>query len=189
MRRALSLCLLSFACARRVEEPPPPPRVEAGAYYPLAVGNQWAYDANFLGQKVEMVVELVGQSDGYFVDNRGNKLAVDAFGVRDDKRYLLREPVEPGRTWTNVVSVQSVEHYRILDAGASCEVPAGRFERCVRVESRNRVDARTTLVNEMTFALGVGLVRIATDVTQGDKRIPQTRMVLKSFQLASARAE
>jgi hypothetical protein len=156
------------------------------SYYPLAVGNQWVYDVDMLGEHHEEVVEIAKQENGFYVDRQGNPLAVDAFGLRDPKRYLLREPLEAGREWTNVVSVSSVEHYRILEAGTSCEAPAGKFDGCVRVESRNRVDEKTTLVNDVTFAPQVGMVRIEVAAEVGSQRIPQTRLVLKSFRLVSA---
>ena len=65
-------------------------------------------------------------------------------------------PLEVGKTWTNVVSVSSVEPYNVPDAGTDCESPAGKFKDCVRVEGRNRVDEATTLINEWTFAPKVG---------------------------------
>jgi hypothetical protein len=160
--------------------------VRVASYYPLAVGNQWIYDVDMLGEHHEEVVQIAKQENGFFVDAKGNPLAVDAFGLRDPKRYLLREPLEAGREWTNVVSVSSVEHYRILEAGTSCEAPAGKFEDCVRVESRNRVDEKTTLVNDVTFAPKVGMVRIEVAAEVGGQHIPQTRLLLKSYRLASA---
>ncbi len=95
---------------------------------------------------------------------------------------MLKEPVEPGRSWTNVVSVSSIERYRILELGP-CEVPAGRFESCVGVEGRNRVDDQTTLVNQLTLARGVGIVRIETAAEVRGERIPQSQLLLTRFEL------
>jgi len=161
-------------------------RAELSSYYPLAVGNRWVYDVAVLGEHTEQVVEIQKTADGYFVDGQGNQLAIDAFGVRDPKRYLLREPLEEGREWTNVVSVSSVEHYRILEAHGACDAPAGKFERCIKVQSRNRVDGKTTLVNDVTFAPGVGIVRLDVTAETSGKQIPQTHLELKSYRLASA---
>lgn len=155
-------------------------------YYPLAVGNRWTYESEFLGEKRDDEVEIVRSVDGFFEDSMGGALMVDAYGVRDRKRYLLREPIEVGRTWTNVVSVSAVEHYSVLEAGVACEVPAGRFEACVRVEGRIRVNEQTSLVNELTFAPKVGLVRVRTFAQTGTKRVPQVKRELKRFQLAAA---
>jgi hypothetical protein len=173
------------ACAH-APEPEPARTPSAASYSPLAIGDQWTYETNLLGEHRDQVVEIVRKDGAYFADQNGNLLAVDAFGLRDPKRYLLREPLEAGREWTNVVSVSSVEHYRILEVATSCEAPAGKFDDCVRVESRNRVDENTTLVNEVTFAKGVGIARIEVAAENGGKRIPQTQLLLKTYRLASA---
>lgn len=191
--RQVAVALLAVAvlggCPKRVEPEEASVVPRARDYYPLAVGNRWTYDATFLGQKREAVVEITREENGFFRDTQGGELAIDGFGVRDQKRYLLRDPLEPGKEWTNVVSVSSVEHYKVIEAGASCEVPAGRYEACVRIEGRNRVDEKTTLVNEMTFAPGVGLVRIAVTAEIGDKKVPQSQLVLRSFTPAKPAAK
>ncbi|HYH97562.1 hypothetical protein [Hyalangium sp.] len=153
-----------------------------GDYYPLAVGNSWSYLVNGRGDK-RVDVQILKEEDGFFHDSQGGQLMVDSFGIRDQKRYLLRGPVEPGRTWTNVVSVSSTERYQILQAGVSCESRAGVFQDCVQVEGRNRVDAETTLINTFTFAPGVGLVRIQVEAERNGQRIPQTWLELTSYQV------
>jgi hypothetical protein len=128
-------------------------------------------------------VKILKEEEGFFHDSQGGRIMVDSFGIRDEKRYLLRGPVEPGRTWTNVVSVSSTERYQILRAGESCEAPAGVFQGCVQVEARNRVDEQTTLINTFTFAPGVGLVRIQVEAEREGRRIPQTGLELTSYQV------
>jgi hypothetical protein len=174
--------VLVFSCAKRLETGSSNGSVPAAAFCPLAVGNRWVYQANFLGEKTERTVQILREEDGFYLDNQGGALGVDATGIRDRKRYLLKEPVEPGRTWTNVVSVSSIERYKILDLGP-CQVPAGRFESCVGVEGRNRVDDQTTLVNEMTLAQGVGIVKIETAAEVRGQRIPQSQLLLTRFEL------
>lgn len=176
------LTAAAVGCAKRVEVALPGPSIRAAAYYPLAVGNRWVYESNFLGEKTERTVQILKEENGFFVDNQGGELGVDAFGIRDRKRYLLKEPVEQGRSWTNVVSVSSIERYKILELGP-CEVPAGRFESCVGVEGRNRVDDQTTLVNQLTLARGVGIVRIETAAEVRGERIPQSQLLLTRFEL------
>ncbi len=150
------------------------PRLDAPAasYYPLAVGNQWVYRSNLLGEQREQTVEVLREENGYYLDSQGGELAADAFGIRDRKRYLLRAPLEAGKAWTNVVSVSSVEHYRILEI-TPCQVPAGRFESCVRVESRNRIDAKT----------GVGIARLDVFAEVDGRRIPQTSLLLDRYRV------
>lgn len=180
MRYPWPLLLALAACAHVKPAPPPP---EPARFYPLSVGNRWSYDQQFLGSIRQLEVAIVDEDNGFFQDNSGQKLTVDSFGLRDDKRYLLRSPLEVGATWTNVVSVSSVEHYKVLDVGSACEAPAGKFIGCVRVESRNRQDQRTTLVNEMTFAPDVGLVRVKVVAETGQKRLPQTELSLRDYSL------
>jgi hypothetical protein len=157
-------------------------------YYPLAVGNRWTYETRMLGEVGVRPVEITAVRDGFYVDSAGGALLADAYGVRDQKRYLLREPVEKGNAWTNVVSVSSTERYEISDVGFPCDAPAGRFESCARVVSKNRIDDKTTLVNEVTFAPGVGIVRVEVFAERGRERMPQTVLVLKEYQLATGAA-
>ncbi|MBN1204453.1 MAG: hypothetical protein JXB05_05980 [Myxococcaceae bacterium] len=166
-----------------------PPRESEGAgsvadYYPLAVGNSWTYAVNGRSDK-QVEVKILKEEEGFFHDSQGGQLRVDSFGIRDQKRYLLRGPVETGRSWTNVVSVSSTERYQILRAGGPCEAPAGVFQNCVEVEGRNRVDADTTLINTFTFAPGVGIVRIQLDAERGGRRIPQTWLELTAYKTKS----
>ena len=156
-------------------------RVRAADYYPLVVGNSWTYDINMLGEQRSMSVKIDSVANGFYRDSTGAELVADAFGVRDQKRYLLREPIEVGTTWTNVVSVSSVERYQITSAGLPCESPAGKFDDCVVVESRNRASDTKTLVNDMTFARGVGMVRVAMVLENNGQIVPQTTLVLTSY--------
>jgi hypothetical protein len=52
------------------------------------------------------------------------------------------------------------------------------------VEASNRVDANTTLINALTFARDVGLVRMELFVQKSSgERMPQTSLELVSYQL------
>ncbi len=53
----------------------------------------------------------------------------------------------------------------------------------MRVRARNRASPSTELVNELTFAPGVGLVRIETAVVVGGKVTPQVRAVLERYRV------
>ena len=179
---ALAGLLLLAGCARRVAPTDAGP--SPAHFYPLAVGHRWTYAVEFLGETREQQVEILKQQDGFFHDNQGGALSVDAFGVRDQKRYLLRAPVVAGRTWENVISSSVTEHYRVLEVGVACETRAGRFPDCVRVEARNRMNLDTTLVNVLTFAAGVGLVRVQVVAEAKGKKIPQTQLELTAYRLA-----
>jgi len=165
------------------------PQRAAADYYPLAVGNAWTYEATRLGETREMPVKIVGREDGYFVDNNGARLTIDAYGVRDERRYLLQEPIRTDHAWKNTVSVQTTERYTIQSVGATCEVPAGVFPDCVMVSSTVRVDPQSELINDLTFARGVGLVSVQVDLKRNGTRTPQHKMVLKSYSVAPPAGE
>lgn len=179
---ALSGCVTSPT----VEQRPEIAGVPSKDYYPLAVGNSWRYQIQLLGEKTEMEVKILKEENGVFEDSTGNQLFTDAFGVRDQKRYLLRDPVEVGTEWSNVVSVSSVERYKIVSANVSCDSPAGHFEGCVVVESTNRVGEGKALVNELTFAPKVGLIRVSTLLLDDGKKLPQSTLELTKYQVQGA---
>jgi len=163
---------------------------ESARYFPLAVGNHWTYEAMYLGERSTRRVELVAFRDGSYVDRDGRALRVDSEGIRDQVRYLLHEPLQVDATWTSVVAPGSAEHYRVLSVRTPCEVPAGRFPDCVEVESRTTADPTTparVLVNRVTFAAGVGIVRVRTALEEGSKSAPTAELQLTSFEVAPQR--
>lgn len=157
------------------------PARAAADYFPLKLGTAWEYEAAMLGEKRVLPVKIVKVFDGLAEDSTGARLLADAWGVRDERRYLLRNPIETGTKWNNVVSPSSVEGYEIVAADQPCEGPAGKWEGCVIVESKNRIDASKTLVNEMTLAPGVGIVRMETTLEDAGKRLPQSKLTLLKF--------
>ena len=176
--------LLVSACATTAggtSSAPQAPGHSAADYFPLKLGTAWEYEAAMLGEKRALPVKIIKVFDGLAEDSTGARLLADAWGVRDERRYLLRNPIEIGTKWNNVVSPSSVEGYEIVAAEQPCETPAGKWEGCVIVESKNRIDATKTLVNEMTLAPGVGIVRMATTLEDGGKRVPQSKLTLLKF--------
>jgi hypothetical protein len=164
----------------------------AAEYYPLKIGNSWTYEVKFLGQKQVETIVVEKVEGEFFVMKTSNpnaeppKIKADAYGVRDEKRYLIREPVQAGTTWTNVVSVETTEHYKILSVGSGCEAVAGKFSDCVVVESRQRLpENKGLLINQMTFARGIGVVRIATEIEANGQRLPQVSLDLSAFTLGN----
>jgi hypothetical protein len=154
-------------------------------YYPLAVGHRWTYRAAMLGHTTTREIAIVREQGGFFLDTGGGALMHDAYGLRDQRRYLIRYPIEPGTEWMSVVGPSSVERYRIVDASAVIQVPAGTFERCVVVEAALRVDKDRSLTHRAAYAPGVGLVRLETwAMLAGQAPAQQTRMELVGHQLA-----
>lgn len=186
MKRSWSVgfLLLMAGCATAPSQLPSRGR-SAQDYYPLALGNRWTYEREMLGEKRSETIEIVAQEGGYYVDSRGAKLRVDGFGVRDELRYLLQEPIEQDHAWKNTVSPSATERYRIESVGATCETPAGTFPDCVIVSSTLKLpEPNAALVNELTFARGVGLVKVAVDLEKHGVRTPQHRMKLTGYTLA-----
>ena len=185
-----------IGCAHEAAAPPPASAAapatagkisDSARYFPLAVGNHWTYQATYLGERSTRQVEVIAFRDGDYVDRDGRAMRVDQEGVRDQVRYLLHEPLSVGATWTSIVAPGAAEHYKILSVRSPCEAPAGKFPDCVEVESRAIVDPRTPgrlLVNRVTFAAGVGIVRVRTALEEGTKSAPTAELLLTSFEVA-----
>jgi len=185
MNRIILCCVLAVAaCTTPTSATTKPTKVEitAAEFYPLAIGTTWTYEVKLLGDTRSIDVSILRKNgDGFVEDSTGAQFLADTYGVRDQKRYLLRNPIAAGTKWTNVVSVSSIENYEIVAANQACDAPAGKWDNCVVVESRNRVEEGTTLVNEMTFAPGVGIVRLSTVLESNGKQIPQSTLALMKF--------
>jgi len=85
------------------------------------------------------------------------------------------------------VAPGSAEHYRIVSVRTPCEAPAGKFPDCVEVESRTLADPKTPgrlLVNRVTFAAEVGIVRVRTALEEGTKSAPTAELILTAFEVA-----
>jgi hypothetical protein len=193
MRQLWRLGLLGLvACAHAdtaAPAPVPGPPVQAGAarYFPLAVGNRWTYRASGGGTTAVEDVQIRSVQDGQYADNRGRLLWVSADGLRDQSRVILRSPVETGRTWNVVLGPDSVEHWRIDSVGQPCSAPAGSFSDCVEVKSSINRKPDVELVNHITFAAGVGMVRIRTTVLRNGVETPQTELLLTGYEVAPVR--
>lgn len=175
--------LLSCATAPRPAASGP----ELTPYVPLEVGHAWTYAVRFPGQTGERTIRIVSRDDeGFFVDDAGGAFRVTPAGLRDRQRYLIRTPIEVGRTWSAVVSASAVEHYTLVSAGKPCSARAGRFSDCLVVEARIRRDPQVTLRSRFTWARGVGLVEVNTAVLHATRgELPQTEQSLLRYQLGS----
>ncbi len=189
LRRLVPLAALAAACARAPVAAPGRAAGEPRDYFPLAVGNEWTYrdvspslPADRQGT-TRTVRILEHTRDGYYRDNERGELRADPDCVHDRSRRLLCAPLEPGKTWASVVSVSSTERYEIAAVGEVVQTPAGRFENCVRVRAHNRASATTDHVLEMTYAPGVGPVRLQTFVIVEGKVTPQVSAVLERYRV------
>lgn len=150
----------------------------AADFQPLAIGNRWTYRGAMAGQPVERTVTIRGIDRGFFVDDANGRLKIDADGLRDDKRYLIKDPVTRGQKWMAVLSVTSTERYEIVETGLTIDTPRGRFEDCIQVRAQNRIDANRTLESDWFYAPGTGIVRMQTRLKEGDRVIPQAHIEL-----------
>ncbi|HCF56550.1 MAG TPA: hypothetical protein DFS52_00955 [Myxococcales bacterium] len=186
-RRLVRLAALAalglVACAKNATIVEPPPKYRAADFQPLAIGNQWTYAGKVMGQPVEKTITITGVREGYFVDDANGRMRLDSSGLRDDKRYLLQDPIKRGHSWTSILSVASTERYEIADTGFTVSTPAGSFQDCILVRGTNRIDQRREMLNEWTFAPGVGIVRMATMLRDGDRELPQARIELTARKL------
>jgi hypothetical protein len=160
-------------------------------YFPLAVGNEWVWDdvspqLPAGGRQASRTVRIVERTaDGYFRDSDRTELRADGECVRDRIRRLLCAPLRAGAGWKSVVSVSSTERYEIVGVGERVEVPAGRFDGCVRVRAHNRAGPTVEHVMEMTYAPGVGPIRLETWAIVDGTPAPQVRAVLRAFRQPS----
>lgn len=183
----LLLAALAVACARAPATPPP--TSGPADYFPLAVGNEWVYRDESPAlppaqQGRSRTVRIVERTrDGYYRDSERGELRIDRACLHDRARQLLCAPIAVGTSWSSVVSVSSTERYEIAAVGESVVTPAGRFDNCVKVRAHNRAAAATDLVNEISYAPGVGPVRIETFVVSGGKVTPQFRALLQSHRV------
>jgi hypothetical protein len=190
-RSLLPLAALAAACARA---PATPSAASAAAqapgdYFPLAVGNEWVYrdESPALpldrrgAQRTVRILERT--ADGYFRDSERGELRADRDCVHDRSRRLLCGPIAQGTSWSSVVSVSSTERYEIAAVGETVATPAGTFSGCVRVRAHNRAGRGADHVLEITYAPGIGPVRIETFAVVGAAASPQVRAVLERYRV------
>jgi hypothetical protein len=190
-RTLLPLAALAAACAGAPANPPvaTPAAQAPGDYFPLAVGNEWVYrdESPALppdrrgAQRTVRILERT--ADGYFRDNERGELRADGDCLHDRSRRLLCGPIAAGTSWSSVVSVSSTERYEIAAVGETVATPAGTFAGCVRVRAHNRAGRGTDHVLEITYAPGVGPVRIETFAVVSGAASPQVRAVLERYRV------
>jgi hypothetical protein len=188
---ALSTLLFIGCAAKTIHQTPTEPT--SRDYAPLKVGASWTYDVQYPGQKGQMTVKIVGEKEGYFLQqaDKGDPVGVrhTEEGFRDAQRFMIHNPLKAGSTWKSVVSASAVEHYSIVSIGEKCDCPAGQFDDCLVIESKIRRDPKVSLIARFTWAKDVGLVRIDTDAEiEGKGRIPQVHQTLVKYALAPSAA-
>jgi hypothetical protein len=181
--RRLLLPLLALTTGCATAGPPPAAPATVADYAPLRVGAAWTYAVRFPGQSGERTITVLEEKDGYFMDSAGGALRHTPEGLRDQVRFLLKNPLSVGARWKAVVSASAVEHYTLEGVGEPCTAQAGRFSDCLVVAASIRQDAQHTLHSKFYWARGVGLVKITTALEYQGKLEPQTEQSLLHFSL------
>ena len=92
-------------------------------------------------------------------------------------------PLAIGNRWSSIVSASSTERYEIAAVGETATTPAGAFSGCVRVRAHNRAAEGAEHVLEITYAPGVGPVKLETFAVVGDAVTPQVRALLRAYRV------
>jgi hypothetical protein len=180
------MLLALMACAHAPPAPPALPSAAPGDYFPLAVGNTWVFldrSPKQAGAARRSVRIVKRDADGYFVDDQRGALRADPDCVHDRARRLLCRPLRPGATWMSVTGASTTERYEIAGVGETVTVPAGTFTGCVRVRSQVRAEGLEQ-VAELTYAPGVGPVRLETFIVVDGVAAPQIMGELESYRIA-----
>jgi hypothetical protein len=191
--QALPLAVLLAACAHPAGGPsaatPGATAADPTAYFPLAVGNEWVWEdqSPALPEAKRGALRTVRiearTADGFFRDGERGELKAAGPCIQDRVRQILCAPFTPGASWRSVVSVSSTEKYEIAAVGETVETPAGTFRGCVRVRALNRAAPGADLVNEISYAPGVGPVRIETFAVIKGQAAPQFRALLRRYRV------
>jgi hypothetical protein len=167
---AVAVVVAVSSCVTTPTTPVPTPL--ARDFQALAVGNAWTYRAT-PGPDEPRVLRIVGFEKGYFVDDRGGRLAPRTDGLFDGSRFLLQDPIVVGHEWIAKALDQSLERYTIDATDVTVTVPAGTFTGCVQVTGRQQVvdpasKKPATLSITSTWAPKIGVVRVAFSVQAAD---------------------
>jgi hypothetical protein len=157
------------------------PKLSAKDYYPLEAGTVWVYQAKYLGEARTRTVVMGPTQDGFHVDDQGGKFIYDGEGLRDESRYLLREPLREGQSWSSVAALGVTEKYTVIKAQAACKTTTLHFDDCIEVKGTLPAQNGASLENSMWFARGTGLVRMETVLVRGETRTKQVEMQLSEF--------
>lgn len=177
-------------------------------YFPLRVGDKWTYNIQYSFTKKikQWQVRMVRKKGRLFYDSDKppQQYEYDAYGLRTQKvldgqknyewckrkefglcaqrRYLLKYPLEVGNRWMSVIGVTKVERYMIMSVSHTVRTPAGAYDNCIVVRSREDQGRLGILENRLYFAPQVGLIKIVTvKETRAGRRIPQWTLELISY--------
>lgn len=156
----------------------------ASEYMPLNLGNTWIYRRDMLGEKGSLKVSIEKKEKGFYFDNQGGRFRLDSIGLRDQYRYLLKNPVVKGSQWRAQVRFNQAERFEVLDDAAVVAVPAGTFKNCVVVKSSTTLKPGKMMINRLTYAPRIGMIRAETWMEdEKSNRAQQVLLELESYVL------
>ncbi len=149
------------AAAERASDAGP---VTPERFYPMAEGHVWAWQVEDGEGLRALAQSRVAARDGMraVVEQNGGQRLV--YQVRPDGIFrpdlgvwLLKAPLRAGASWPSA----SGRTARIVATDAAVEVPAGRFEGCLRVEEAGGRDGRRIVT---VYCPDVGPVLVETSI-------------------------
>lgn len=157
---------------------------KAQDYAPFELGATWTYAVEILGDtsKDPVRIRIVDKVDGYYRDSANAEYRHTPSGLRDRKRYLIRNPLRVGQKWKATLSPTAVENYTIESVGEPCETSAGPFDDCLVVNVIQRRKEGEVQHTTFTWVRGVGLARVLVEgEVAGRPRFKQSELSLIEY--------
>jgi len=160
----LALCgIVLAACShgslRTREAGAPASQADVREFFPLEVGATWRYTVNRLGKKATWTRSISAREGDDFVFSDFVRVRATALGVRDQDRYFLRNGIAAGESWWAQLAVDRRLQVEVKATDASVTTLAGRFDGCLVVQESQPLPDQHTLVTQITYARGVGMVK------------------------------
>lgn len=169
---------------------PGPVVLQAQAYFPIKAGSSWTYQGEG-NEFASFTREVIFSRDnrGQFKENNGGTVSSAVFEVSpdavtriyfegevyepdnlledpaftgNDNTVIIKAPLEPGTTWNG-----GNFEKKIVSIDASVDTPAGKFDKCLQIETRTAGSVVTEYYRE-----NIGLVK--REFRSGDALVTST---------------
>jgi len=169
---------------------PAPVVLQAQAYFPIQAGSSWDYQGEG-NEFASFTREVIYSRDnrGQFKENNGGTVSSAVFEVNpdtvtriyfegeayepdnllddpaftgNDNTVIIKAPLTPGTTWNS-----GNYEKKIVSIEASVDTPAGKFDKCLQIETRTPDSVVTEYYKE-----NVGLVK--REFRSGDALVTST---------------
>lgn len=169
---------------------PTPPALTAQSFFPIKAGSSWTYQGQG-NEYASFTREVIYSQDnrGQFKESNGGTVSSAIFEVKDDavtriffkgeeyepsnllnnptftgndNTVIIKAPLTAGATWTSGNMAK-----KLVSVEAAVETPAGKFEKCLQIETRTPDSVVTEFYKEK-----VGLVK--REFKSGDTVVTST---------------